>query len=78
LHRASDSQGFGMNKVKCSDDVIPLHFLFTFQDIDVPEMCELLSEGVCPEDTQSSLFIPASQCCALMGTPLDFCFRTGN
>lgn len=78
LHCASDSEGYAMNRLKCSGDVIPLHFLFTFQDMDVPEMCELLSQGVCPEDTQSSLFIPASQFCALIGTPLEFSFRIGS
>jgi hypothetical protein len=78
LHRASDSQGNAMNRLKCNGDVIPLHFLFTFQDVDVPEMCELLSRGVCPEDTQCSLFIPASGFYALLGTPLKFSFRIGS
>lgn len=78
LHRAGDSQGYAMNRLKCSGDVIPLHFLFAFQDMNVPEMCDLLSQGICPEDTQSSLFIPAGQFCALFGTPLEFSFRIGS
>jgi hypothetical protein len=61
-------------------DQIPLHFLFTFPEEDIPEMCHLLCRDLEPDNnyhSTKSIYI-VDQLCRLDGNPLSFAIDVGS
>ncbi|KAK3368534.1 hypothetical protein B0H63DRAFT_565204 [Podospora didyma] len=75
---AEVSRGSASNTLKGTNGQIPLHYLFTFRDEDADEICDILSQDVQPEDTDSDIHRPAGGFCALVGTPLDISLKVGS
>ncbi|KAM7192417.1 hypothetical protein V8F20_008877 [Naviculisporaceae sp. PSN 640] len=78
LHSAGVQSTEQMTRLKSSSGQLPLHFLFTFPDEHIDDMCFILSRHVSPEDTHSETYIPAGYFCTLLGTPLDMSLKVGS